>query len=583
MSSDLMERRAILVARADELLRRIEAGEAITVKESEAIDFKEESGRRGRNGELQPGEPTNNAAAAKLADEVCCLANTPGGGVLILGVEDRTKQVLGTELDSDWLRHQIYSGVDIAPAIEVRHVNGQRILLLLVAESPEPVQDTGDRIRWRVGEHCVPVDRSEWWIRREASGGFDTMARETTATLADVTAGSIAQTRRSVLDDAQNELAQDISDEALFRSLGALRSTSRLTQAAKLLFCAAGRPLITLTAFDVHGGNVVRSFEGSADKSLLEQLSDAEIWFDGMNRSTVLPEGFTERKIRDIPVRAVREAILNGLIHRDWQDRQPTEVTWIEFDSTLIVKSPGGFTGGITEANLLTNRHARYPALADLFRALRLVDKQGVGVDRMYQAMISLGHRPPHIRQAVGPHVVCTLIGGKPVVPILQLVQAIRPEARQADVRIAIILDALLLEPFLTLEAAQGKLQADELTTRVAMRAATSSTIEAAPLVRQYKDVWVLGRQAFNLAKRARAGIHEPRFLAYATTDRDVVGKVVRDWLSSHTHITSGDLVETTRVSRPTAGQILKDLEGDLLKGVGAGRAARYVLTHTAN
>lgn len=579
MNAELIERRGELLARADALLKLIDSGDAVSASESEDIDFKEEAGRRGRNGELQPGEETNSQAATKLADEVCCLANTPGGGALVLGIEDKNKEVLGTELDAEWLRAQIYNRVDVAPAIEVRRVLGQRVLLILVAESPEPVLDTGGRIRWRVGDNCVAADRSEWWIRREASGGLDFMARATGSTVADVKAGALAEIQKSLFVDGGLDIQPDVTETELLRFVGAVRSTDHLTQAAKLLLCPAGKPLITLTVLDVHGGNVVNNYEGERSKSLLEQLSDVEARLDTLNQSTTVPEGFVEHQVKDIPRRAVREAILNGLIHRDWTSALPTDITWFSLDSTMVVKSPGGFTGGITPANLLTNRHARYPALADLFRALGMVDKQGVGVDRMYQSMITLGHRPPHIIEAVGPHVVCTLVGGRPVVPMLELVKAIRPEARQGDVRVAIILDALLHGPFLTLAGAAMILQVDEVTAAVSLRAATSCTIGDGPLVASYKGVWVLGAQALVRAKKARLNIDGSQFLDYATTDREVAARTVAAWLAEHDHITSSDLAEVSGISRPTASQILKDLDGDLVHRIGAGRAVKFVAT----
>lgn len=576
LNSEPIERREYLLHRVTEILARIEAGGATGVRESEAIDFKEEAGRRGRNGELQPGDKQNREAAIKLADEVCCLANTPGGGALILGVQDRDLQVIGTELDAEWLRHTIYEQVDIAPAVEVRSVRGQRLLIILVAESPEPIEDTSNKIRWRVGANCVPVDRAEWWSHRQQAGGYDEMARLTRSTFSDVSPEALNIARISARGGASSDLAAEPSVSDLLRLLGAEGVEGRLTQAGKLVFCSAGRPLVTLTSLDVHGGEVSSFIEGDPEQSLLEQLQNVETRLDVLNGSTTLSGSFSEPKVRDIPPRAVREAVLNGLIHRDWNSPLPTEVTWVDFDSTLVVRSPGGFSGGIDESNLLGNRHARYPALADLFRALGMVDKQGVGVDRMYQSMIVLGHRPPNIVQTAGPAVRCTLIGGKPVVPIVEMVNSIRPEARQRDYRVAIILDGLLHNPFLTLGSAMERLQADRMSAEVALRAATSSTIGNAPLVRQYKDVWVLGSATFMMAKRAKSGIHAARFLEYASTDRDSAREVIAAWLLSHDAITSGDLVEITRVSRPTATQILSELHGSYLSREGSGRSVRY-------
>ncbi|MDK4240653.1 hypothetical protein QPX19_03035 [Corynebacterium pseudodiphtheriticum] len=84
---------------------------------------------------------------------------------------------------------------------------------------------------------------------------------------------------------------------------------------------------------------------------------------------------------------------------------------WIELDSTLIVRSLGSFPTAITSYSVLSNRAARYSASADLYQALGLVDKRSDGVDRMYQAMIALGHRPPMVEEIAAPFVETTRVG----------------------------------------------------------------------------------------------------------------------------------------------------------------------------
>ena len=581
-AGDLGERHRELLCEVEQLLRQVELGETRLIKETQNVDFKEEAGRRNRDGSLQPGETTNTTAAAKLANEVACQANTPRGGALILGVDDKTLQVLGTELDAGWLRQRIYSAVDIAPFIEERHLNGQRLLVLYVAESSEPVPDTGGNLRWRVNDNCMPVDRTEWWLKREEAGGFDIMARKSNATLDEVSPAAMKIARRYLFAGMQSELPEDSTDTAVLQAIGALRPQHALTRAARLLFCPAQRSLLTLTVFDVPGGNVVNFFQADPETSLIEQLSAIEQRIDAINHSTVVPSGFSENKVRNVPPRAVREAILNGLIHRDWNTSEPTEVVWIDFDATLSVKSPGGFTGEVNADNLLTSRHSRYPALADLFRALKLVDKQGVGVDRMYQSMITLGHLPPIFKQVAGPAVSCTLVGGKPVIPMMELVNRIEPPPRRSDVRIAIILNELLHEPFTTREQLARRLQTDQLSTDVALRAAASSTISAKPLIQEYKNAWILSDEAYAAANKARKDFHASEFLNYAGHDRQTAARVTAKWLEHHGSITSGDLIQLIRVSRPTALSILNELTGSLLEKTGAGRTTQFVRASTA-
>ena len=81
-----------------------------------------------------------------MTDEVACFANTPGGGALILGVEDSQGTVLGTELDIEWLRQRIDEAVQVAPDIVEHHLGGAqglRVLVLYVPQAKEPVYDTG--------------------------------------------------------------------------------------------------------------------------------------------------------------------------------------------------------------------------------------------------------------------------------------------------------------------------------------------------------------------------------------------------------------------------------------------------------
>ncbi|MFV0435353.1 MAG: DUF5635 domain-containing protein [Leucobacter sp.] len=576
----LSERRGELEQIVARALESLESDVGIPVVERAAFDFKEESGRRGPGGTIEPGERTNMDAAIKLADEVACFANTPGGGALIVGVENRTRQLIGTELDEEWLRHQIYKKIDVAPDVVPTWVEGARVLVIYVSEAPEPVENTSDQLRWRVGDHCEPVDRSEWWLRRESLGGFDPMGRATSQTIVDVTQGALEYVRRALLSDEVDRFPRDTSDRELLTAIGALRPDGHLTRAAALLLTPAHRALITVSVLSIAGGEVLSRYDGAPEQALIEQLRDTEQQLDLLNEATVIPDGFAERRVREIPLRAVREAILNGLIHRDWDVHEATRVVWERFDSTLRVTSPGGFTGGVSAENLLGLHHARYPALADLFRALRLVDKQGLGIDRMYQSMITLGHRPPNIVELPGPHVECTLVGGRPVVPIVRLVEAIRPEDRQRDVRVAVILYLLLHGPFVTMDRVRSALQTDDYAARIALAAAESTRLGATPLIVPVgsQAAWRLGADAFAAAKSTRnaSALNETMF--YATTDRAALRRVVEEWLEEFSSITTTELMELTGVSRPTASELLHELEGDIVIQKGAGRSSRYLL-----
>ncbi|MCL1801954.1 MAG: ATP-binding protein, partial [Promicromonosporaceae bacterium] len=168
----LLEDRAELERIVDTCLSELRAGELPSALERQRVDFKEEAGRRGAGGRILAGEITSTKAADQLADEVAAMANTPGGGALIVGVENRTGDLLGTQLDAEWLRKEIYLRIDVAPDVVERFERGIRLLVLYTAEAREPVEDTGDRIRWRVGDASMPVDRGQWWAHRQGRAGW---------------------------------------------------------------------------------------------------------------------------------------------------------------------------------------------------------------------------------------------------------------------------------------------------------------------------------------------------------------------------------------------------------------------------
>ena len=110
-------------------------------------------------------------------------------------------------------------------------------------------------------------------------------------------------------------------------------------------------------------------------------------------RNLLLPSG-QQITVADFPEPAVREAVANALVHRDY--RRGGSVFLEHNDESLVVTSPGGFLSGVNADNLLTGEpRARNPLLAEAARNLRLGERLGVGVDRMYRSMIAAGGHPP--------------------------------------------------------------------------------------------------------------------------------------------------------------------------------------------
>lgn len=514
------------------------------------------------------------------------MANTPGGGALIIGVENRSGELLGTDLDVEWLRQQIYRRVDVAPEIDELDEQGIRLLVIYVAEAREPVEDTSDRIRWRVGAASVPVDRGEWWTHRQDRGGWDPMARPSSFTVEHVTPGALAVarsylSRRDNADETQVDLA-GVSPADMLRRIGVLSVDGYLTEAGALLFCPAPRPWLSWTRLDVEGGDILAHESSYEGLSLLEQLARVEDLLDAANDQITLPGEFAERTLRALPMRSAREAVLNGLAHREWGLQEPTTVTWVEEDVSLTVVSPGGFTGGVTADNALTQRYSRSPALADAVRALGLVDKQGVGIDRMYREMVALGHRPPLLREEPGPRVRVRLVGGRPVIPIMRLTSMIQPTPRQRDVQVALIVYTLLRRPFTTVRHMASVLQRTEEEAAEALEIAHRCVVEGHPLISPLRGVWILSKEARRMVgsqKADRQALQRQKVLWFVAPSAEDASAVASQWFEVHDRITSGDYAALTGLTVAGARGVLDRLvqEEQLVRGAAAGRNAHYV------
>ncbi len=172
--------------------------------------------------------------------------------------------------------------MDLAPLVEVREINGVRLLVVHVAPAGEPVEDTQGRIRWRVGKNSVLVDRAEWWLHRQDQAGYDSMAVATARTVIDVSAGAMAAAHRYLRSSGQDDVA-DATVADILRRLGVLHPDGHLTQAGALLFCPADRTYLSLSVLDVEGGDVVLRPQDMSGLSVLEQLAAVEARLETLN------------------------------------------------------------------------------------------------------------------------------------------------------------------------------------------------------------------------------------------------------------------------------------------------------------
>lgn len=113
--------------------------------------------------------------------------------------------------------------------------------------------------------------------------------------------------------------------------------------------------------------------------SLLEQLEEAFAYIERYNRTRAEFFGLDRVDLRDYPPEAVREALLNAIVHRDYSFSGSTLISI--FEDRIEFVTIGGLVKGITledvklGVSVLRNQH-----LANVFYRLRLIEAYGTGI-----------------------------------------------------------------------------------------------------------------------------------------------------------------------------------------------------------
>jgi ATP-dependent DNA helicase RecG len=277
------------------------------------------------------------------------------------------------------------------------------------------------------------LDPQQQMRLREEKLGIDWSAQESDRRIHEVAPAAIELARAMLaktLDD-RRKLSR-VSELDLLRALGVASSTGdRLLRAGDLLFCATPvtrQPALTYEYRATPGGEP-RAVD-RLERPLLSAFQRT-LELVGARRSVTsltLQNGL-QIQIEDFPELAVREAVANAVIHRDYHLAGPV---YIEHSPEVLkVTSPGPLVSGVTPENILTHTSKpRNPVLAKAVRTLGLAEEVGRGVDRMFREMIRAGRDLPRIESRFDS-VAVTFVGGALNANVARFVAQLSAEERE--------------------------------------------------------------------------------------------------------------------------------------------------------
>ncbi|GAC1628621.1 MAG: ATP-binding protein [Nevskia sp.] len=112
----------------------------------------------------------------------------------------------------------------------------------------------------------------------------------------------------------------------------------------------------------------------------------------GVHRSLAQVSSLQERVVHNYPELAIRELLINAILHRDYQSNTPVRFYW--YANRIEIQSPGGLFGEVTKDTLERTNSYRNPVLAEAMKALGYVNRFGYGIQRAQGALRDNGNPP---------------------------------------------------------------------------------------------------------------------------------------------------------------------------------------------
>lgn len=336
---------------------------------------------------LQEGEGVmleyKEAFSASFARELVAFANTAGGRIL-LGVRD-DGTVKGVD-DTNDLRARIQ---DIArncdPPIKILLQRIGEVTVVTVRESDAKPAQCSDGFFWRQGAVTQKLRREEIRDLFQQTGAirFDLSICPRFHYPDDFDPdkfnewlGMSGISGRPHTEDVlvNIEAAERSGDKLLFRNAGVLFFAKNVRHFFNQAYitCLLGKDTDKVHVLDR------KDFDGG----IVADIEDAMRFIERNTRTAWRIEGLRRQDIPEYPMNALREAITNAVMHRDWFMEGANVFVEIYTDR-IEVSSPGGLPTGMKLSDLGHKSVRRNALIADLLHRIDFIEKAGTGIKRI--------------------------------------------------------------------------------------------------------------------------------------------------------------------------------------------------------
>ncbi|MEY8337980.1 ATP-binding protein [Lachnospiraceae bacterium 62-35] len=355
----------------------------------------------------------------RLYDTLSSFSNQTGGGIIIFGLSEKDDYaVTGVYNPQDIQVKVTNQALQMTPVIRpiftVAQINGKNVVSAEISECEiydKPCFYTGaGRIRGsyvRVGEADLPMTEYEIYsyevFKRRIQDELRTIER---SRYENFDQNALAEYLLKIREEKPN--LSKMSTERILELQGIMES-DRLTVAGIMLlteYPQAFFPQLSITAMVVSGTEFLeigtkeeRFIDNKRIEGRLSQmLTEAMNFVRRNSRNSISIDKNGIRKDRqEYPMRAVREIILNALIHRDYSiHTENSPIRLIMFDDRIEIENPGGLYGRITIDELgKAAADTRNPFIAGALEILHDTENRFTGIPTIIHEMENAEMAPP--------------------------------------------------------------------------------------------------------------------------------------------------------------------------------------------
>lgn len=342
------------------------------------------------------------------AKVVSALANCSGGS-LVVGAGETGVIVGITEQETQTVIKEIGGNIKPFPPFTTAIVERDEKKVLIINvwagnNKPYICYDAyyvraADRIRKASLDEITSVTSNQeetnyGWERRYTPG----------VELSDLNSHVLEKTRKELTDSGR--IAIGTSDATMLKSIG-LMSMGHITNAGVVLFANTPSSFLPQTRIrvSVYGGDDdmrlldVRLF----DANLISGVDDIVGYILSLYRQTLSVEGLLRKEKQILPLVALREGVLNAVVHRIYEDYDSYVAINI-YGNRLEIVNSGELYGNLKVEDLAKTHKSvlRNPDIANTLFALKYIEMAGSGTLRIIEECRKNGNPLPQWKSEQG-------------------------------------------------------------------------------------------------------------------------------------------------------------------------------------